>query len=144
MTSLSHKAIHNLLRAIEHEAEGQGFEFRGAKRGDEDSANTAFDGRWVKTSDDSDVFADPTYDLVAGTAWALTRPSTDLYAAERPLDVLFVDEAGQLALADVLAAGTSARSLVLLGDPSQLPQVSRGSHPEAPTAPVLQHLLART
>ncbi len=141
VTSLSHKAIHNLLRAIEHEAERQGFGFRGAKRGDEDSANTAFDGRWVKTSEDSDVCADPTYDLVAGTAWALTRPSTDLHEAERPLDVLFVDEAGQLALADVLAAGTSARSLVLLGDPNQLPQVSQGSHPEGSDRSVLQHLL---
>ena len=141
VTSLSHKAIHNLLRAIEHEAERQGFEFRGAKRGDEDSANTAFDGRWIETSEDSDVCADPTYDLVAGTAWALTRPSTDLHEAERPLDVLFVDEAGQLALADVLAAGTSARSLVLLGDPNQLPQVSQGSHPEGSDRSVLQHLL---
>jgi predicted RecB family nuclease len=141
VTSLSHKAIHNLLRAIEHEAERQGFEFRGAKRGDEDSANTGFDGRWIETSEDSDVCADPTYDLVAGTAWALTRPSTDRHEAERPLDVLFVDEAGQLALADVLAAGTSARSLVLLGDPNQLPQVSQGSHPEGSDRSVLQHLL---
>ncbi len=55
--------------------------------------------------------------------------------------MLFVDEAGQLALADVLAAGTSARSLVLLGDPNQLPQVSQGSHPEGSERSVLQHLL---
>jgi uncharacterized protein len=141
VTSLSHKAIHNLLRAIEHESERQGFEFRGAKRGDEGSANTAFDGRWIRTSEDPDVCADPSYDLVAGTAWAMTRPATDLHAVERPLDVLFVDEAGQLALADVLAAGTSARSLVLLGDPNQLPQVSQGSHPEGSDRSVLQHLL---
>ena len=141
MTSLSHKAIHNLLRAIEHEAERQGFAFRGAKRGDEDSENTGFDGRWIETSEDTDVCADPSYDLVAGTAWALTRESTDLHVAERPIDVLFVDEAGQLALADVLAAGTSARSLVLLGDPNQLPQVSQGSHPEGAERSVLQHLL---
>ncbi len=55
--------------------------------------------------------------------------------------MLFVDEAGQLSLADVLAAGTSARSLVLLGDPNQLPQVSQGSHPEGSGLSVLQHLL---
>ncbi len=55
--------------------------------------------------------------------------------------MLFVDEAGQVALADVLAVGTSARSLVLLGDPNQLPQVSQGSHPEGAGCSVLQHLL---
>ena len=37
VTSLSHKAIHNLLRAIQHEAGRQGFTFRGVKRGDEDA-----------------------------------------------------------------------------------------------------------
>ncbi len=55
--------------------------------------------------------------------------------------MLFVDEAGQLALADVLAVGTAARSLVLLGDPNQLPQVSQGSHPEGSGLSVLEHLL---
>ena len=54
---------------------------------------------------------------------------------------LIVDEAGQLALADVLAVGTAARSLVLLGDPNQLPQVSQGSHPEGSGLSVLAHLL---
>ena len=55
--------------------------------------------------------------------------------------MLFIDEAGQLSLADVLAAGTSARALVLLGDPNQLPQVSQGTHPEGSGCSVLQHLL---
>ncbi len=141
VTSLSHKAIHNLLRAIEHEAEREGFSFRGAKRGDEGSEETGFDGRWIETSEDTDVCADPSYDLVAGTGWALTRERVDVHVAERPIDALFVDEAGQLALADVLAAGTSARSLVLLGDPNQLPQVTQGSHPEGSERSVLQHLL---
>ena len=85
--------------------------------------------------------ADPAFQLVAGTAWALTRPLVDLHVAERPFDVLFVDEAGQLSLADVLAAGTSARSLILLGDPNQLPQVSQGTHPEGSGRSALQHLL---
>jgi uncharacterized protein len=73
--------------------------------------------------------------------WAFTLEGLDANEAERPFDVLFVDEAGQLSLADVLAAGTSARSLVLLGDPNQLPQVSQGSHPEGSGLSVLQHLL---
>ncbi len=142
VTSLSHKAMHNLLRAIQHEADAQGFTFRGAKRGTDDAqADSWFESRCVVTSEDPDVCADPSLQLVAGTGWALTRTTVDLHAVERPLDVLFVDEAGQLALADVLASGTAARSLVLLGDPNQLPQVSQGSHPEGAERSVLQHLL---
>ena len=142
LTSLSHKAIHNLLRAIQHEADAQGFTFRGAKRGSADEhADSFFESRCIATSEDVDVCADPELELVAGTAWALTRDAVDIHAAPRPLDVLFVDEAGQVALADVLAAATAARSLVLLGDPNQLPQVSQGSHPEGAERSVLQHLL---
>jgi uncharacterized protein len=142
VTSLSHKAIHNMLRAIQHEADEQGFTFRGAKRGSADEGSDSFfESRCFVTSEEVDVCADPSYALVAGTTWALTRPAVDLHAAERPLDVLMVDEAGQLALADVLAASTSARSLVLLGDPNQLPQVSQGSHPDGAERSVLQHLL---
>ena len=142
VTSLSHKAIHNMLRAIQHEADVQGYTFRGAKRGSvEEGSDSLFESRCFVTSEDVDVCADPSYALVAGTTWALTRPAVDLHAAELPLDVLMVDEAGQLALADVLAAATSARSLVLLGDPNQLPQVSQGSHPEGAERSVLQHLL---
>ncbi|HEX3291842.1 MAG TPA: TM0106 family RecB-like putative nuclease [Gaiella sp.] len=145
VTSLSHKAIHNMLRAIQHEADQQGFTFRGAKRGSaEEGSDSLFETRCFVTSEDVDVCADPFYALVAGTTWALTRPAVDLHAAEHPLDVLMVDEAGQLALADVLAAATSARSLVLLGDPNQLPQVSQGSHPEGAERSVLQHLLGET
>src|SRR5690606_22120839 len=56
-------------------------------------------------------------------------------------DVLFVDEAGQLTLADVLAVSPSARSLVLLGDPQQLRQPLQGSHPEGTDVSALEHLL---
>ncbi len=45
------------------------------------------------------------------------------------LDVLVIDEAGQISLADALAMGTSAESLILLGDPLQLAQVTQGVHP---------------
>jgi len=143
ITSLSHRAINNLLAAIQEEADREdGFVFRGVKRArDEEGSETRFTGRCVVSSTDVDVCAEPSFDLVAGTGWALTREAVDLHAAERPIDVLFVDEAGQLSLADVLAAGTSARSLVLLGDPNQLPQVSQGSHPEGAGRSVLRHLL---
>ena len=58
------------------------------------------------------------------------------------LDVLFVDEAGQMSLANVVAISGAARSLVLLGDPNQLPQVSQGTHPDGADASALEHVLA--
>jgi predicted RecB family nuclease len=142
VTSLSHKAIHNLLRAIQHEADAQRFTYRGVKRGkDESESGSEFSSRCIVTSNEKADIFDPAVDLIAGTGWAFTLPGIDIHEIERPLDVLFVDEAGQLSLADVLAAGTSARSLILLGDPNQLPQVSQGSHPENSGLSVLQHLL---
>jgi uncharacterized protein len=45
------------------------------------------------------------------------------------IDVLFVDEAGQMSLADVLAISPAANSIVMLGDPQQLNQPQQGVHP---------------
>ncbi len=77
------------------------------------------------------------FNLVAGTTWVFANEA--MRAA--PVDVLVVDEAGQLALADALAASTSANNLVLLGDPSQLAQVSQAVHPAGSGASVLEHVL---
>ena len=55
--------------------------------------------------------------------------------------MLFVDEAGQMALADALAIAGAGRGMVLLGDPQQLAHVSQGIHPRGAGASVLEHLL---
>jgi uncharacterized protein len=57
------------------------------------------------------------------------------------VDVLFVDEAGQVSLANVLAISQAADSLVLLGDPQQLDQPLRGSHPPGAGRSALAHIL---
>ena len=80
---------------------------------------------------------DSEFNLVAGTTWLFS--SKDMKHA--PVDVLIVDEAGQLALADALAASRSAQNLILLGDPLQLPQVSQASHPGGGGRSVLEHVL---
>ena len=72
----------------------------------------------------------------AGTAWLWSRPE---YATA--VDVLFVDEAGQMALANTLAVAQAAKNLVLLGDPQQLDQPLQGSHPDGADASALGHLL---
>jgi uncharacterized protein len=76
------------------------------------------------------------FDVAAGTSWLWSRED-----AEGSVDVLFVDEAGQVALANVLAMSGAARSIVLLGDPQQLDQPLQGTHPAGSGRSALAHLL---
>jgi len=74
--------------------------------------------------------------VVGGTAWFWSRE--DMVES---VDYLFVDEAGQMSLAHALAAGRSARNIILLGDPQQLEQPQRGAHPEGAEVAALVHVL---
>ncbi|MCU1700985.1 MAG: RecB family nuclease, putative, family [Mycobacterium sp.] len=65
--------------------------------------------------------------VVGGTAWDFAN---DNKIPRLSLDLLVVEEAGQFSLANTIAVAPSARNLMLLGDPQQLPQVSQGTHPE--------------
>ncbi|MEB3032080.1 TM0106 family RecB-like putative nuclease [[Mycobacterium] nativiensis] len=85
----------------------------------------------------NDVCARSEFNLVAGTTWLFS--SKQMQAA--PVDVLLIDEAGQLALADALAASCAAKNLALLGDPLQLPQVAQAVHPGVSGRSVLEHVL---
>ena len=65
--------------------------------------------------------------VIGGTAWDFANPSRIPRGA---LDLLVIEEAGQYSLANTIAVASAARTLLLLGDPQQLPQVSQGTHPE--------------
>lgn len=75
--------------------------------------------------------------VMGGTAWTFTRPAVQALG----LDLLVIDEAGQFALANAIACARAARTVLLLGDPQQLPHVSQASHPEAVEQSVLQHII---
>jgi predicted RecB family nuclease len=135
VTSLSHKAIHKLLADVREAAFEQGFPFKGRKKAG-DAADSRYEDEFVDCTRANDAMLEEELQLIAGTSFLFSREELD-----RHVDTLFVDEAGQVALADVLAVGTAARNLVLLGDPNQLPQVSQGAHPPGANASVLQHLL---
>ncbi len=75
-------------------------------------------------------------DVAAGTAWLWARGGL-----AGSVDTLFVDEAGQMSLANVLAITGAARNLVLLGDPQQLAQPSEAAHPPGAGASALGHIL---
>ena len=76
------------------------------------------------------------YPVIGGTAWLWASPDM-----ADSVDVLFIDEAGQFSLVNALASVHAAKSLVLLGDPRQLDQVTTGVHPPGADASVLGHLL---
>ena len=65
--------------------------------------------------------------VVGGTGWDFANANKIPRLA---LDLLVVEEAGQYSIANTIAVAPSARNLMLLGDPQQLPQVSQGTHPE--------------
>jgi uncharacterized protein len=74
--------------------------------------------------------------VIGGTAFFFARPEH-----EQALDWLFVDEAGQVGLANMVAIGRCARNIVLVGDPRQLPQVIQGAHPTPANLSCLEWML---
>lgn len=137
ITAMSHTAIDNLLRAT-HEVfarKGQLARLRALRRGAKPKEG-ALDG--VRYTNKIADFEGDAYNLVAGTTWLWARSGLRPF----PVDVLIIDEAGQLALADAVASANAARNLVLLGDPLQLAQVSQAEHPGGSGASVLEHVLA--
>ncbi|MDX6618448.1 MAG: hypothetical protein QOK36_834, partial [Gaiellales bacterium] len=137
ITAMSHKAINNLLDEVERAAVSEGVPVCGARNAS--GGWTPPEGAQITIVRGSGATAkcfDPKHDLVAGTTWTFAAE-----CADGQLDYLVIDEAGQLSLADALAAGASARNLILLGDPLQLPHVSQAVHPAGTSLSVLQHLL---
>ena len=123
VASNSHKAINNLLRAVEHRALQCGVRFRGVKKCTAGELDSFLDGEIIEdVTDNEDV--DLSADLIAGTAWLFARPELN-----QALDYLLVDEAGQVSLANIVAMGLSARNIVLVGDQMQLGQPIQGVHP---------------
>jgi len=136
VTSNSHKAINNLLSAVERVAERKGFEFKGAKKSS--GPESALRGKFIDDFSNTQQLIKSVgqFSLVAGTAWLLTSPRL-----EQKFDYLFVDEAGQVSLANLLAMSTCAKNIVLLGDQMQLGQPVQGVHPRDSGKSTLDYLL---
>lgn len=138
ITAVGHNAIDNLLDGvIKYFIEMGDIELLNAVR-KPGQGNTYPDRPGVTVTTDNKKCAKPEFNVVAGTTWLFG--SEHLIAA--PVDVLVVDEAGQLALADTLAASLAANSVLLVGDPLQLAQVTQARHPNGSGASVLDHVLA--
>ena len=134
VSSHSHKAINNLLLAVEIAATGRGLRFRGIKKSSYEEQY--LNGAMIEDTTDNGEAAEGGHDLIAGTAWLFAREELD-----RQLDYLFIDEAGQVSLANTVAMGVSARNVILVGDQMQLSQPLKGSHPGRSGLSALEHLL---
>jgi hypothetical protein len=137
ITATSHKVIANMLTAVLQAADEEGQLVSAVQRGDPE--HIVDDPRVSRAGDPGAArkrLDEGLAGLAAGTAW--------LWASQKmvgAVDVLFVDEAGQISLANVLAMAQSASSFVLLGDPQQLDQPLKGTHPAGADRSALAHLL---
>ncbi len=144
VAAVSHKVIRNLLGAIQKQAADAGEHVRLARKVNEIDQSNAGAGPEADAAilqiDDNDAalaaLRDGRVDVLGGTAWLWAREE-----AAEAVDVLFVDEAGQMSLATALAVSQAAKSMVLLGDPQQLEQPRKGSHPDGVSVSALEHVL---
>ena len=134
ISALSHQAIANLLDAVTKTAIENNQSFVGVRKND--GQTPIKDNRFLQDVNDPEDALNDKYQLVAGTAWLFSRESAD-----QAFDYLFIDEAGQTSLANLVAMGTAAKNLVFLGDQMQLGQPLQGKHPEDAGKSALEFLL---
>ncbi len=137
ITSNSHKAIELLLHTVAEIALTQGVSLDGAKIGmdSKEREPPIFKHPGIVYKSDAGK-ALGKYQLVGGTAFAFSREE-----ATDTLDYLFVDEAGQVCLANLVGMCRSAKNIILLGDQMQLDQPIRGAHPGDSGLSTLQYYL---
>jgi uncharacterized protein len=135
VTAVSHKVVVNLLKEVLSAAARAGVSLTAIHK-DSKVSGEPIQGL-EEVTDNAKARAGLDAGKVAGgTTWFWARD--DMIES---VDYLFIDEAGQMSLAHALAAGRSARSIVLLGDPQQLEQPQRGAHPEGAEVAALVHVL---
>jgi len=137
VTAASHKVIRNLLEEVVRAAAEQNVRVRCMHRVSDKSPSPRA-GIDEETDPGKAVvkILQKEYDVVGGTAWVWSKEEL-----AESVDLLVVDEAGQMSLANVLACAQAARNLVLLGDPQQLEQPQKATHPEGSGLSALEYLL---
>jgi len=134
VTAVGHKVIANLLQASLKMAAEEGVPMEATHKVSKRSETAGHVAE--TTGNPAALKALENGRVLGGTAWLWARDEF-----EEELDYLFVDEAGQMSLANVLAASRAAKNVVLLGDPAQLEQPQQGAHPDGTDVSALEHLL---
>lgn len=124
VSSNSHPAINHLLRRSQMAMENFGTNALVAKCTGS-SARTEdeefFRGTGVLCAQQKQL--QPEMVVVGGTVFVFAKHE------EEPFDLLVIDEAGQVALANLLAMASCARNILVVGDQQQLSQPTRAAHP---------------
>jgi predicted RecB family nuclease len=140
VTANSHQVIINLLERAVRLAEGQGITVTAHHLQDDKDRDEVADKLPFSIGKDYPAVLERLQrrelQLVGGTSFAWSRPEF-----RDAVDVLIVDEAAQVSLANVVAVSAAAPSLILFGDPAQLEQPQRGVHPPGAGVSALEWLL---
>ena len=114
--------------------------FKGLKAGRSTDLDTVYEGEFVTTSSNDKDFVHgvsrPEIQLFGGTKYHFSNGYYD-----SNIDYLFIDEAGQVSLADLIVLGQIAKNIILIGDQLQLGQPTRGTHPGLSGKSILEFLL---
>jgi uncharacterized protein len=134
--AVSHKVIEYLLEGAMEEAQKQGLALRAAHR-----QEGVYEGDWgIECKKDYAAIrrelARGRISVLGATAWHWVREGY-----EQSVDVLIVDEAGQMSLSNVLAASPGGKGLVMLGDRQELEQPLQSRHPKESAVSALYYLL---
>jgi predicted RecB family nuclease len=139
VTALSHKVIRKLLEEVLEAADEDNVpQVRCMQKLSEGDDLETIPEIAVVRDNDAPLAAllQGTANVVGATSWMWPREEYF-----QSVDALFIDEAGQMALADVVAAGQAAHNLILIGDPQQLERPLKGSHPVGAEKSALEHLI---
>ncbi len=134
ITSNSHKVIHNLLDRIEENAINEKFEYKGLKKSSSSNKDSKYETANIKSLDK--ILDIKEIQLLAATRYELAKDTYD-----QVFDFIFIDEAGQISIADTIASTLCAKNIILIGDPQQLPQPSQITHPGNSGCSILEFLL---
>lgn len=138
ITANSHKVIRNLIDKALSVAVQRNIDIKCVQKPSGDSKEPDQPNLTFAKSN-KDVFqalSDGRAQVAGATSFLWAREE-----AQDTLDVLIVDEAAQMALANVVAVSGCAKSLILLGDPQQLEQPTQGAHPDGTDCSALDHIL---
>ena len=137
ISSSSHKAINNLLISTAEYCRKEGIKGDFACTRNTDAS---IDELNITVLDNKNIYEFTQAACVIGTtAWGFAREEL-----ANIFDYLFIDEAGQVSVANLIAMSRATRNIVLMGDQMQLGQPSQGSHPEDSGLSILDYLLHAT
>ena len=143
VSSNSHKAIVNLMDGvadylIQNDIAGNLIKIGGSEE------DPIFDKKNVFFKKDAKAVGNDFNDVsicVGGTAWLFCNSLLTEKEGIKKFDYLFIDEAGQVSVANLVGMSRIAKNIILMGDQMQLGQPSQGSHPDESGQSILDYLL---